>query len=45
MEFPLDREPTAYVCLEKTCHAAIKDPAELKAAMMKVDKSREFRNP
>ena len=43
MEFPLDKEPTAYVCMEKTCHAAIRDPKELRAAMMKVETSRNNR--
>jgi hypothetical protein len=43
MEFPLEREPTAYVCMEKTCHAAIQNPKELRAAMMKIDSSREYR--
>jgi uncharacterized protein len=43
MEFPLDRDPTAYVCMEKTCHAAIKDARELRAAMMKVDSQRNYR--
>ena len=35
MEFPLDREPTAYVCMEKTCLAAIIDPEQLRGAMLK----------
>ncbi len=43
MEFPLDRDPTAYVCMEKTCHAAIKDARELRAALMKVDSNRNYR--
>jgi len=44
MEFPLDREPTAYVCYEKTCHAAIQDPKELKEAMGQFDANRGFHN-
>jgi len=33
MEFPTDREPTAYVCVEKTCLAAIRNPQDLKTAI------------
>lgn len=40
MQFPIGKEPKAYVCLERSCHAALEDPDKLKQVMVEIDSKR-----
>lgn len=40
MQFPIGVEPKAYICLEQSCHAAVEEPDELKAAIVEIESNR-----
>ncbi|MBU0754155.1 MAG: DUF255 domain-containing protein [Planctomycetes bacterium] len=40
MQFPIGKEPKAYVCLEQACHAAVDDPEGLYNAILELEASR-----
>jgi uncharacterized protein YyaL (SSP411 family) len=40
MQFPIGREPKAYVCLEQSCHAAVEEPEALKSVLIDLEANR-----
>lgn len=40
MQFPIGKEPKAYICLEQSCRAAVDDPEELQKTILDLEEGR-----